>query len=37
MIDKKQQKKEQITQCALELFASKGFYTTTIPECWKYV
>lgn len=32
VIDKKQQKKEQIMQCALELFASKGFYSTTIPD-----
>ena len=32
MINKKEQKKEQIIQCALELFASKGFYTTTIPD-----
>ena len=32
MTDKKQQKKEQIIQCSLELFASKGFYTTTIPD-----
>ena len=29
---KKQQKKEQIMQKALELFANKGFYTTTIPD-----
>ncbi|HHH19011.1 MAG TPA: TetR/AcrR family transcriptional regulator [Campylobacterales bacterium] len=33
--DKKQKKKEQIMQCALELFASKGFYTTTIPDIAK--
>ncbi|MBU1659091.1 TetR/AcrR family transcriptional regulator [bacterium] len=32
MIDKKQIKKEQIMQCALELFALKGFYSTTIPD-----
>ena len=32
MSDKKQQKKEQIMQGALELFASKGFYSTTIPD-----
>ena len=30
--DKKQQKKEDIMQGALELFASKGFYNTTIPD-----
>lgn len=30
--DKKQEKKEQIMQKALELFASKGFYSTTIPD-----
>jgi len=30
--DKKQEKKEQIMQNALELFASKGFYNTTIPD-----
>ena len=32
MFDKKQQKKDQIIQKALELFASKGFYSTTIPD-----
>ena len=32
MIDKKQLKKEQIIQSALELFAAKGFYNTTIPD-----
>lgn len=32
MTDKKQLKKEQIMQGALELFASKGFYSTTIPD-----
>ncbi|MCW8896141.1 TetR/AcrR family transcriptional regulator [Sulfurimonas sp.] len=32
MLDKKQLKKEQIIQAALELFASKGFYSTTIPD-----
>ncbi|QOY53986.1 TetR/AcrR family transcriptional regulator [Candidatus Sulfurimonas marisnigri] len=32
MSDKKQIKKEQIIQSALELFASKGFYNTTIPD-----
>ena len=30
--NKKQERKEQIMQCALELFASKGFYSTTIPD-----
>ena len=30
--DKKQKRKEQIMQGALELFASKGFYSTTIPD-----
>jgi len=30
--DRKQGKKEQIMQVALELFASKGFYSTTIPD-----
>ena len=32
MTDKKQLKREQIMQSALELFASKGFYSTTIPD-----
>lgn len=32
MTDKKQLKKEQIIQGALELFALKGFYSTTIPD-----
>ena len=32
MTDKKQQKREQILESALELFASKGFYSTTIPD-----
>lgn len=32
MTDKKQQKREQIIESALELFASKGFYSTTIPD-----
>lgn len=32
MSKKKQDKKELIMQAALELFASKGFYTTTIPD-----
>jgi AcrR family transcriptional regulator len=31
-MSKKQLKKEQIIQSALELFASKGFYSTTIPD-----
>jgi AcrR family transcriptional regulator len=30
--DKKQKRKEEIMQGALELFASKGFYNTTIPD-----
>jgi AcrR family transcriptional regulator len=30
--DKKKKKKEQIMQVALELFAAKGFYSTTIPD-----
>ena len=33
--DKKQQKKEDIIQASLELFASKGFYNTTIPDIAK--
>ncbi|VAY86282.1 transcriptional regulator, TetR family [hydrothermal vent metagenome] len=33
--DKKQQKKEDIMQVSLELFASKGFYNTTIPDIAK--
>ncbi len=32
MSDKKEKKKEQIIQGALELFAAKGFYSTTIPD-----
>ncbi|DAB28155.1 MAG: TetR family transcriptional regulator [Sulfurimonas sp. RIFOXYD12_FULL_33_39] len=32
MLKKKENKKELIMQAALELFASKGFYTTTIPD-----
>lgn len=32
MPQKKQTKKELIIQAALELFALKGFYTTTIPD-----
>ncbi len=34
-IDRKQQKKEQIMQKALELFAKNGFYSTTIPDIAK--
>jgi len=34
-LSKKQLKKEQIIQGALELFAKKGFYTTTIPDIAK--
>lgn len=33
--DKKQLRKEEIMQGALELFASKGFYNTTIPDIAK--
>jgi TetR/AcrR family transcriptional regulator, repressor of fatR-cypB operon len=33
--NKKQLKKEEIMQAALELFASKGFYNTTIPDIAK--
>ncbi|MCV6608494.1 MAG: TetR/AcrR family transcriptional regulator [Campylobacterales bacterium] len=32
MSEKKQKKKELIMDCALDLFASKGFYTTTIGD-----
>ena len=32
MLDKKQQRKNDIIECSLELFASKGFYNTTIPD-----
>jgi AcrR family transcriptional regulator len=32
LTDKKQQKKEQIMLASLGLFASKGFYNTTIPD-----
>nr|WP_321266108.1 TetR/AcrR family transcriptional regulator [uncultured Sulfurimonas sp.] len=32
MLSKKEQKKEQIMQGALELFSLKGFYNTTIPD-----
>lgn len=32
MTEKKELKREQIIQSALKLFASKGFYTTTIPD-----
>lgn len=35
VIDKKQEKKELIMQNALELFAKRGFYTTTIPDIAK--
>jgi AcrR family transcriptional regulator len=35
--DKKQLKKENIMQGALELFAKKGFYTTTIPDIAKTI
>ena len=33
--DKKSRRKEQIMQGALKLFASKGFYNTTIPDIAK--
>lgn len=32
MLSKKEQKREQIMQSALELFSIKGFYNTTIPD-----
>jgi len=32
LLDKKQQRKNDIIECSLELFASKGFYNTTIPD-----
>ena len=32
MIDKKERKKEQIMLASLRLFATKGFYNTTIPD-----
>jgi len=32
LINKKEQRKEQIIQIALQLFALKGFYNTTIPD-----
>ncbi|MDD2448722.1 MAG: TetR/AcrR family transcriptional regulator [Sulfurimonas sp.] len=35
MSDKKKLKREQIIQCSLELFASRGFYSTTIPDIAK--
>ena len=35
MEDKKQLRKNAIIECALELFASKGFYNTTIPDIAK--
>ena len=35
MLDKKEQKKNDIIECSLELFASKGFYNTTIPDIAK--
>jgi len=33
--EKKQQRKNTIIECSLELFASKGFYNTTIPDIAK--
>ena len=35
MLDKKELKKNQIIQSALELFSKKGFYNTTIPDIAK--
>ena len=35
MSEKKQQRKNTIIECSLELFASKGFYNTTIPDIAK--
>jgi len=32
LLSKKEQKREQIMQSALELFSIKGFYNTTIPD-----
>ena len=32
MTDKKEQKREEIIQASLHLFATKGFYNTTIPD-----
>ncbi|MGK0255522.1 MAG: AcrR family transcriptional regulator [Arcobacteraceae bacterium] len=32
MLDKKKQKRKDIIECSLDLFASKGFYNTTIPD-----
>jgi AcrR family transcriptional regulator len=32
LLDKKEQRKNDIIQCSLELFAAKGFYNTTIPD-----
>ncbi len=32
MSEKKQKRREQIIQSSLELFAAKGFYSTTIPD-----
>jgi len=37
MQDRKTQKKEQIIKASLELFAKKGFYTTTIPDIAKSI
>ena len=34
-VDKKQQRKIEIMKSSLELFASKGFYNTTIPDIAK--
>jgi len=35
LLDRKEQRKNDIIQCSLELFASKGFYNTTIPDIAK--
>jgi AcrR family transcriptional regulator len=32
LLDKKKQKRKDIIECSLDLFASKGFYNTTIPD-----
>jgi AcrR family transcriptional regulator len=37
MQDRKKQKKEQIIQASLELFAKKGFYATTMPDIAKSI
>ncbi len=37
MQERKKQKKEQIIQASLELFAKKGFYSTTMPDIAKSI